>query len=164
MLNAPKPVHINLIQIGDYLAADGTSTVSTPGLTGGASLDLPGWEAVPGIGDGGVAGNAFKVVVPGMGAGPDTTWTGGVGGAATGGRSSWRKASWIWFRNTGVPALEISFDNGNNFITVPPVGTPSAHIFEASISFRYFYVREATAAPISHAGAFACIVGINGPN
>mgnify|MGYP003139143473 CR=1 FL=1 len=144
MLNAPKPVHINLIQVGDYLADDSTSEVSTPGLTGGDSLDLPGWETVPGIGDGGVAGNAFKVVIPGMAGG-----------------SSGRKASWIWFRNTGAVALEISFDNGNNFITVPPVGTPAAHIFEASISFRYFYVREATAAPISHTGAFACIVGIN---
>lgn len=152
MLNAPKPVHINRIQVGDYLTADGTSEVSTPGLTGAASLDLPGWEAVPGIGDGGVAGNAYKVTIPGMGFGADPS---------TGSRSTWRKASWIWFRNTGAVDLEISFDNGNNFITVPPVGTPAAHIFEATLSFRFFYVREATAAPISHAGAFACIVGIN---
>jgi hypothetical protein len=158
MLNAAKPVHINLIQIGDETTTNSTggapatdSVVSTPGLTGVASLDLSGWEAVPGMGDAGVVGNAFKVMVQGMGSGPDP---------AVGSRATWRRASWIWFRNTGAVSLEISFDNGNSFITVPPVGTPSAHIFEASLAFRYFYVRESTSAG-THVGAFACIVGIN---
>ena len=170
MLNAPKPVHINRIQIGDETTTNDTggalatdSVVSTPGLTAGASLDLSGWEAVPGMGDAGVVGNAFKVMVPGMGAGPDTSWTGGSGAASVGSRSAWRKASWIWFRNTGAVSLEISFDNGNNFITVSPIAAPSTNIFEASLSFRYFYVRESSSAG-THVGAFACIVGINGPN
>ena len=92
---------------------------------------------------------ALRVTVPGMGAGP---------APAVGSRSTWRKASWIQFTNMDLTdPLEISFDNGNNFLTVGPVST-----FEATISFRFFFVRGVGAVATSN--DVECLVGINGPN
>ena len=137
MLNAPKPVHINV-------------TV-TAGVAAGASATDPqyNYEDVP---DGGVA---LKVTVPGMGLGA---------APPTGNRATWRKASWIWIRNMAVAATDtvhVSFDNGNTFMTIQAavVAAGAWDTFQASLSFRYFYLRAAANAP-----TVECIVGINGPN
>jgi len=144
MLNAPKPVHINLSL---------NSAASDADVSG-----IYTYEDVP---DGTVA---LKVTVPGMGAGGATTWTGGSGASSTGSRSPGRKASWIWLRNMDAAKnIAVSFDNGNNFITVNAfvAAAGAFDTFEANIAFRHFYVKS-----IGAAGAVLaqCIVGINGPN
>jgi hypothetical protein len=139
MLNAVKPVHINL-SLDSAAAADATSGIYT-------------YEDVP---DGTVA---LKVTVPGMGAGRDTTWSGGSGAASTGSRSPGRKATWIWLRNMDVAQdVAISFDNGNNFTTIKNAiaASNSYDTFSASLSFRYFYIKALGGTPLVE-----CIVGIN---
>lgn len=131
MLNAPKPVHINLsLNSG---ASDGdTSGIYT-------------YETVP---DGTVA---LKVTVPGMGAGANPS----VGSKAT-----WRKATWIWLRNMDVAEdIAVSFDNGNNFITIHNAiaASNSYDTFSASLSFRHFYIKALGGNPV----LAECIVGIN---
>ena len=131
MLNAPKPVHINVAGINAAQALP-------------AAIGIYEYEIVP------AGGNlALRVTVPGMGAGP---------APAVGSRSAWRKASWIQFTNMDLTdPLEISFDNGNNFLTLGPVST-----FEASIAFRFFFVRGVGVPATS--SNIECLVGINGPN
>jgi len=131
MLNAPKPVHINVAGIN--------AAQTLP-----AAIGIYDYEAVPAGGN-----NALRVTVPGMGAGP---------APATGFRSPGRRASWISITNMDVTdSLEISFDNGNNFLTLGPVST-----FEASIAFRFFFVRGVGVPATSN--NIECLVGINGPN
>ena len=61
-----------------------------------------------------------------MGAGADP---------AVGSRSTWRKASWITISNgDAIEPLEISFDNGNNFMTIGVMDT-----FTATLAFRHFF-------------------------
>ena len=134
MLNAVKPVHINLSSVDSGAAA-------------GATLSIYEYETVP------AAGNvALRVTVPGMGAGRDTTWSGGSGDASTGNRSPGRKATWVHLVNLDVTHnLQISFDNGNNFLTVG-----AGQSFIASVAFRYFFLRAVSGTP-----SMECIVGIN---
>ena len=133
MLNAPKPVHINLSL--DSTASDGDA------------FEIYTYEDVP---DGTVA---LRVTVPGMGAGQ---------APATGLRSPGRKASWIWLRNMdGANDVAVSFDNGNNFITIKNAiaASNTYDTFSADIAFRHFYIKA-----LANTADVQCIVGINGPN
>jgi len=131
MLNAPKPVHINL-------------TLNS-GSAAGATVGLYTYETVP---DGTVA---LKVTVPGMGAGANPS----VGSKAT-----WRKGTYIWLRTLNTTNdIAVSFDNGNNFITISKAtGAGVIDTFESNITFRHFYIKS-----VGAAGDIAaqCIVGIN---
>jgi hypothetical protein len=142
MINAPKPVHINL----SLDASSGAGDVS----------GIYTYETVPD------ATVALKVTVPGMGAGGATTWTGGSGDSSTGSRSPGRKASWIWLRNMdAADDVGVSFDNGNNFITIKNAiaASNTYDTFSADIAFRHFYIKALT-----NTADVECIVGINGPN
>ena len=152
MLNAPKPVHIN---IGDGTAASGVDGLNGNDSAGTGTLVplLYTYETVPAAGP-----RALRITVPGMGAGGATTWTGGSGDASTGSRSPGRKASWITITNgDAVQPLQISFDNGNNFMTIGVMET-----FTATLAFRHFYLRAENTVLTDI--QVQCIVGINGPN
>ena len=72
----------------------------------------------------------MRITIPGVGAGADPS---------IGERSTWRKASWIAISNleaAGGAALEVSFDNGNNFMRIAPATT-----FTAALAFRLFFLR-----------------------
>tara|TARA_R110002051_G_scaffold316062_1_gene395241 strand:+ start:291 stop:689 length:399 start_codon:yes stop_codon:yes gene_type:complete len=132
MLNAPKPVHINV------------SGIDANGVVGLLAGSIYSYEAVPAGGN-----NAVRITIPGMGAGADPP---------IGSRSAWRRASWITITNMDVTDnLEISFDNGNNFMTLG-----ASQTFTASLAFRFFFVRGVGAVATSE--NIECIVGINGPN
>jgi hypothetical protein len=134
MLNAAKPVHLNL-SLSSGVAAGATSSIYT-------------YEDVP---DGTVA---LRVTIPGMGASADPP---------SGQRSTWRKASWIWLRNMDATNdVAVSFDNGNNFMTVNAAVAAAGvfDTFQASLSFRHFFIKAAAGNPV----LVECIVGINGPN
>ena len=148
MLNAPKPVHIN---IGDGTADSGVDASAANDSAGTGDLVplIYTYEAVPAAG-----ASALRITVPGMGAGADPT---------VGSRSTWRKSSWITITNMdAVEYLEISFDNGNNFMTLGASDT-----FTATLAFRHFFIRAATVGVAPFAATniqVECIVGINGPN
>ena len=141
MLNAPKPIHIN---VGDGTATSGVVGNAVVGVLATQIPHYYAYEAVP------VGGpNALRVTVPGMGAGADPD---------VGSRTTWRKASWITINNLdAVEPLEISFDNGNNFMTIGVMGT-----FTATLAFRHFFLRATTASATNI--QVECLVGINGPN
>tara|TARA_Y100001973_G_C5120406_1_gene292413 strand:- start:587 stop:997 length:411 start_codon:yes stop_codon:yes gene_type:complete len=134
MLNAVKPVHINLSAVN-------------AGAIAGDTLGIYDYEVVP------AGGNlALKVTVPGMGAGPNTTWSGGSGAASTGSRSPGRRATFFHLKNVDATNnLQVSFDNGNNFFTIG-----AGETFTASLMFRFFYLRASAGTP-----SMECIVGIN---
>jgi hypothetical protein len=140
MLNAPKPVHIN---IGNGTAASGVDATAANAATVQPPL-YRAYEVVPAGGN-----SAMRINVPGMGAGADP---------AVGSKSTWRKASWITISNGDVTFdLQISFDNGNNFMTIG-----AGQTFTASLAFRHFFIRGVGAAATNI--QVECIVGINGPN
>ena len=134
MLNAVKPVHINLSAVNSGAAA-------------GATLGIYTYETVP------AGGNAaLRVTVPGMGAGPNTTWSGGSGAASAGSRSPGRRATWFRLKNLDpTDNLQVSFDNGNNFFTIG-----AGETFTAALMFRFFLLRASSGTP-----SMECIVGIN---
>jgi len=156
MLNAPKPVHINIGTLAGT-PNTGVDALAANDSAGTATLVplLYSYESVPGGGN-----SALRITVPGMGAGDDTVWAGGSGASSTGLRSPGRKASWIRVLNMEGPGgdtLEISFDNGHNFMVIPPQSA-----FEATIAFRFFYLRGIGSVTTNI--AVQCLVGINGPN
>ena len=88
MLNAPKPVHIN---IGTGAATTGVDALAANDSAGTATLVplLYSYESVPAAGN-----SALRITVPGMGAGDDTVWAGGSGASSTGLRSPGRGRTW----------------------------------------------------------------------
>ena len=118
MLNAVKPVHINLSAVNSGAAA-------------GATLGIYTYEAVP------AGGNvALRVTVPGMGAGPSSV-------EPTSNRSPGRRATFFHLKNLdATDNLQVSFDNGNNFFTIG-----AGETFTASLMFRFFFLRASAGTP-----------------